>query len=121
MMKYEIDTMMTTITEENIDDIDEILFGEPLEVIGYSEGSELMDEEEARAEFDKLVATARKNADGTIDIRIPQLIRGEQELDKDVLEEEGEEVYYIREYEVVEQKEFDEESLILFRELGFKI
>ena len=90
-------------------------------MIYYSEGSELMDEEEARREFEKLSATARKKEDGSIEIMIPKLVFGEEKLDEDILKEEGEEVYFIMEYEEIERKEFDEETLNLFRELGYDV
>ena len=44
-MKYEIEIMVATITEGNMDDIKEILFGEPYDVISVVEGGELMDDE----------------------------------------------------------------------------
>ncbi|MBR1865306.1 MAG: hypothetical protein IJ801_02240 [Lachnospiraceae bacterium] len=122
IMKYEIEVMVATITEENMADLKEILFGDPYDVISVVEGGELMDEEkEAFEEFKKQSATARRQGNGTIEIRIPQLIRGEAELDEDTLDEFGDEIYLISEYEVIDQGEFDEESLHLFRELGYTI
>ena len=121
-MKYEIETMVTTITEEDTSDIREILFGNPYNVISLAEGGELMDDEnEAWEEFRKRSATARRQDDGTIEIRIPALIRGEAEIDEDTLDEYGEEVYMMMEYEEVAQAEFDAESLQLFRELGYTV
>ena len=119
-MKYEIETLHLTITDENMEDLDEILFGEPMEVITDSEGSLLMDEEEARKEFDQLCATARKQEDGSIEIYIPTLVRGEEELEEDVLEEYGEEAYYLPCSEEIDVKEFDEASWELFRKMGYE-
>ena len=121
-MKYEIETMVATITEKNISDIKEILFGEPYDVISAVEGGELMDDEDkAHEEFEKESATARRHEDGTIEIRIPELIRGEAELDQDTLEEFGDEIYMMTEYEIIERGEFDEESMRLFREMGYAV
>ena len=54
-MKYEIEIMVASVTEDNKDGIRKILNGDIYDIISYSEGGELMDEKEARAEFDKLV------------------------------------------------------------------
>ena len=121
-MKYEIETMVATITEKNISDIKEILFGEPYDVISVVEGGELMDDEnKAHEEFEKQSATACRLEDGTIEIRIPELIQGEAELDQDTLEEFGDEIYMMTEYEVIDRGEFDEESMRLFREMGYAV
>ena len=72
-----------------------------------------MDEKEARAEFDKLMASARRLDDGSIEVRIPVLVRGEEELEEDV--PDGDEpFYYLAEYEEIDRRDFDEESLELF-------
>ena len=119
-MKYEIQTMEATITEDNMSDIREILYGEPYDVISVVEGGELIDDEGvAFEEFKKCRATARKKEDGSIKIRIPELIRGEEELDGDISDESGDEIYLISEYEAIARAEFDEEALELFRELGY--
>ena len=121
-MKYEIEIMVATITEGNMDDIREILFGEPYDVISVVEGRELMDDEnKAHEEFEKQSATARRHEDGTIEIRIPELIRGEAELDLDTLEEFGDEIYMMTDYEVIDRGEFDEESMQLFQEMGYAV
>ena len=56
------------------------------EVIDCSECGELMDEGEAREAFDKLSATAKRVNENTIEVRIPVLVRGEEELEEDVPE-----------------------------------
>ena len=89
-------------------------------MISFAEGGELIDDEkEAYSEFSKMSATARRQEDGTVEIRIPQLIYGKEELDEDVLDEYGDEVFIITEYEVIERGKFDDESLRLFSEMGF--
>ena len=121
-MKYEVEVMVATITEENMADIKEILFGEPYDVISVVEGGEIVDDENiAREEFKNQWATARRHEDGAIEIRIPELICGEAELDQDTLDEFGDEIYLIADYEVLERKGFDEESMQLFRELGYAV
>ena len=121
-MKYEVEVLVTTISEENINDLSDIVFGEPFDVIQVVEGGELYDDEKAALEeYKKCSATARRNEDGVIEIRIPQLIRGEVELDEETLEEYGDEVYLMTEYEVIDTCDFDEESKRLFRELGYSI
>ena len=121
-MKYEIEIMVAAITEKNMADIKEILFGEPYDVISVVEGGELIDDEgTALEEFKKCLATARMKKDGTIEIRIPELIRGEPELDQDALEEFGDEIYMMTDYEVIDRGEFDEESKRLFREMGYAV
>ena len=121
-MKYEIEIMVATITEKNMSDIKEILFGEPYDVISVVEGGELLDDENvAHEEFGRQSAIARRHEDGTIEIRIPELIRGEAELDQDTLDEFGDEIYMMTDYEVIDRGEFDEESLLLFRELGYEV
>ena len=121
-MKYEIETMVATITEENMADLEDILFGEPYDVITIVEGGDIIDDEMmALEEFRKCSATARKKEDGSIEIRIPELIRGEAELDQDTLDEFGDEAYMMSDYEVIARREFDEESMQLFRELGYAI
>ena len=65
-MKYEIEIMLATIAEDNKDEIRKILDGNIYDVISYSESGGLMDEKEARAEFDKLMASARRSDDGSI-------------------------------------------------------
>ena len=121
-MKYEIQVMVAVITEENMADIREILFGNPYDVIYYSEGGDLLDsKKEAVKEFKKQSATARRQDDGTIGIRIPELLRGEEKLDEDILQESGEEVYYLDRFKVLDCARFDEESLQLFRELGYEV
>ena len=114
--------MVATITEENKSDIREILFGEPYDVICTVEGGELTDDEGAALEeFKKCCATARKKENGAIEIRIPELICGEAELDEDTSDDSGGEVYLIPEYGGIARGEFDEDSLLLFRELGYII
>ena len=121
-MKYEIEIMVATITEKNMSDIKEILFGELYDVISVVEGGELLDDENmAHEEFEKQLATARRHEDGTVEIRIPELIRGEAELDQDTLEDFGDEIYMMTDYEVIERGEFDEESMRLFREIGYAV
>ena len=121
-MKYRIDTMVAAITEENMEDIKEIFYGEPYDVISVIEGGEIVDDENmAREEFKNQWATARRHKDGTIEIRIPELICGEAELDKDTLDEFGDEVNMMTDYEVIDRKEFDEDSIQLVRELGYTV
>ena len=115
-MKYEIETMIVCIREDDKGKIRKILAGDIYDVIDYSECGELTDEEEAREEFAKLFATATTMDDGAIEVRIPVLVRGEEELEEDV--PDGEEpFYYLVEYEEIERRNFDEESLELFGEI----
>lgn len=118
-MKYEIETMVISVTEDNKDDIRKILNGDIYDIISYSEGGELMDEEEARKEFAGLCASADRLDDGSLEVRIPVLVRGEGELeeDEDVLDG-GEPFYYLAEYEEIDRRDFDEKSLELFNEFG---
>lgn len=88
-MKFEIDIMKGTVPMENEADLREVIFGNPYDVIEYSEVSDLMDEAEAREEFEKLQATARRTEDGMIEFMIPELVCGE-DLDEDIDEETGE-------------------------------
>ena len=119
-MKYEIEVIIGTVTDENMDIIKTLLFGDPFEVFYTIEGGELISNKKmAIEEFKQCSATARRQDDGTIEIRIPQLIRGKEELDEDYLEETGEKTYYLSEYSIIDKAEFDEESLQLFQELGF--
>ncbi len=115
-MKYEIEILIAYVKEGNKDDIRKILSGDIYDVISCSEGGELMDEKEARAEFDKLMARASRTDDGTIEVKIPVLVRGEEELEEDV--PDGDEpFYYLAEYEEIDRRAFDEESLELFNEI----
>ena len=112
-MKYEIEVLVASVAEEHKDEIRKILSGDIYDVISYSESGGLLDEEEARAEFDKLMASARRTDDGSIEVRIPVLVRGEEELEEDV--PDGDEpFYYLAEYEEIDRRDFDEESLELF-------
>ena len=115
-MKYDIEVMIVSVTEDDKTKIRKILDGDIYDVIDYSECGELMDEEEARACFEKLSASAHCLDDGTIEVRIPVLVRGEEELEEDV--PEGEEpFYYLAEYEEIDRSDFDEESKELFRKI----
>ena len=112
-MKYEIEIMVATIAEDNKDEIRKILDGNIYDVISYSESGGLMDEKEAREEFDKLIASASRLDDGSIEVKIPVLVRGEEELEGDV--QDGDEpFYYLAESEEIDRRDFDEESLELF-------
>ena len=112
-MKYEIEIMVASVTEDNKDEIRKILDGNIYDVISYSESGGLMDEKEAREEFDKLIASASRLDDGSIEVRIPVLVRSEEELEEDV--QDGDEpFYYLAEYEEIDRRDFDEESLELF-------
>ena len=112
-MKYEIEIMVATIAEDNKDEIRKILDGNIYDVISYSESGGLMDEKEAREEFDKLIASASRLDAGSIEVKIPVLVRGEEELEEDV--QDGDEpFYYLAEYEEIDRRDFDEESLELF-------
>ena len=54
-----------------------------------------------------------KDKNGYEEVRIPVLIRGEEELEEDV--QDGDEpFYYLAEYEEIDRRDFDEESLELF-------
>ena len=115
-MKYEIEIMFASVTEDNKDEIHKILNGDIYDVISYSESGGLMDEKDARAEFEKLTASAHRLDDGSIEVRIPVLVRGQEELEEDV--PDGDEpFYYLAEYEEIDRSDFDEESLELFGEI----
>lgn len=115
-MKYEIEIMVASVTEDNQDEIRKILDGDIYDVLSYSEGGELMDEKEARTEFDKLLANAHRLDDGSIEVRIPVLVRGQEKLEEDV--PDGDEpFYYLSEYEEIDRSDFDEESQELFGEI----
>lgn len=115
-MKYEIEIMVASVTEDNQDEIRKILDGDIYDVLSYSEGGELMDEKEARTEFDKLPANAHRLDDGSIEVRIPVLVRGQEKLEEDV--PDGDEpFYYLSEYEEIDRSDFDEESQELFGEI----
>lgn len=115
-MKYEIEVLIASVKEDNKDEIRKVLNGDIYDVISYSECGGLMDEKEARAEFDKLVASAHRSDDGSIEVRIPVLVRGEEELEEDV--PDGDEpFYYLAEYEEIDRRAFDEESLELFGDI----
>ena len=115
-MKYEIDIVVATIAEDNKDEIRKILDGNIYDVISYSESGGLMDEKEAREEFDKLVASAHRSDDGSIEVRIPVLVRGEEELEEDVMDGD-EPFYYLAESEEIDRGDFDEKSMELFGEI----
>lgn len=115
-MKYGIDVLVASVKEDNKDEIRKILNGDIYDVISYSESGGLMDEKEARAEFDKLVASAYRLDDGTIEVRIPVLVRGEEELEEDVPDDD-EPFYYLAEYEEIDRRGFDEKSLVLFGDI----
>ena len=115
-MKYEIEVLIASVKEDNKNEIRKILTGDIYDVISYSESGGLMDEKEARAELEKLTATARRVADGSIEVRMPVLVRGEEELEEDV--PNGDEpFYYLAESEEIDRSAFDEESLELFNEI----
>ena len=85
-MKYDIEVMIASIKEDDKNKIHKILDGDIYDVIDYSECGELMDEEEARETFSALSATATRVDGDTIEVRIPVLVRGEEELEEDVPE-----------------------------------
>lgn len=115
-MKYEIEIMVASVTVDNKDEIRKILNGDIYDMISYSESGGLMEEEEARTEFDKLTASAHRLDDGSIEVRIPVLVRGQEELETDV--SDGDEpFYYLAEYEEIDRSDFDEKSLELFSEI----
>ena len=115
-MKYEIEILVASVTEDNKDEIRRILNGDFYDLISYSESGGLMDEEEARTEFDKLTASAHRLDDGSIEVRIPVLVRGQEELEEDVADDD-EPFYYLAESEEIDRSDFDEESLGLFSEI----
>ena len=115
-MKYEIEVLIVSVKEDNKNEIRKILTGDIYDVISYSESGRLMDEKEAKAEFEKLTATARRVGDGSIEVRIPVLVRGEEELEEDV--PDGDEpFYYLAEYEEIDRGDFDKKSLELFGDI----
>ena len=115
-MKYEIEIVIASVKEDNKDEIRKILNGDIYDVISCSESGGLMDGKEARTEFDKLAANAHRLDDGTIEVRIPVLVRGEEELEEDV--SDGDEpFYYLAEYEEIDRRDFDEKSLELFGDI----
>lgn len=69
-----------------------------------------------RLEFDKLVASAHRLDDGSIEGRIPVFVRGEEKLEEDVSYVD-ELFYYLAEYEEIDRRAFDEELLELFNEI----
>ena len=117
-MKYEIDLASATIASDNKEALRKILDGDIYDVINYSEACGLMEEDEAREAFAGLHARAERLEDGSIEVKIPILVRGEPELEEDV-DEDDEPFYYLAEYEEVDRTEFDEKSMELFHELGF--
>lgn len=120
-MKYGIDTLHVILNEGDRESIEELLFGEPLEVITDSELECPMEEEEARKVFKSRIATARRCEDGKLEFYLPELVQGEEVLDEEASEEIGEELYYLDYETVIETKNFDDESLTLLRELGVDV
>ena len=120
-MKYGIDTLHVILDENDRESIEELLFGEPFEVITDSELECPMSEDEAREAVKSRISTARRCEDGKLEFYLPELVRGEEVLDKEATEEIGEEIYYLDYETMVEKKDFDEESLALLQELGFDI
>lgn len=118
-MKYGIDTLHVKLNEEDRESIEELLFGEPLEVITDSVVECPFEEEEARKEFGTRIATVRRCEDGMLEFYLPELVQGEEVLDEEIMQESGEEVYYLDYETTIEKKDFDEESLALLQELGF--
>ena len=118
-MKYGIDTLHVILNEGDRESIEELLFGEPLEVVTDSELECPMEEEEARKEFESRVATARRCEDGKLEFYLPELVQGEEVLDEEFMKETNEELYYLDYEFTVERKGFDDESIELLRELGF--
>lgn len=118
-MKYAIETLIATVEISDKEKIEQILNGDFYEIIDMSECGELVDDEEtARKGFEKMQATARKQDDGRIEIRIPALNYGKEELEEEVFDGD-EPFYYLPEYEEIDRRDFDEESWKLFHELGF--
>lgn len=120
-MKYGIDTLHVILNEDDRKSIEELLFGEPMEVVTDSVLECPMEEEEARELFEARVATARRCEDGMIEFYLPELVQGEEILDEDILKESGEEIYYLDNEYTIESTGFDEESLELLRELEFGV
>ncbi len=119
-MKYEIETLIAIVGYDEKQRIEQILNGEPYEVIDMSEGGEVIDDEKtARQEFEKLRATAHQRDDGKIEVRIPVLTCGKEELEEDVMEGD-EPFYYLAESEEIDRQDFDEESARLFHKIGFE-
>ena len=116
-MKYEVEILVACIDEDDKSAFRSILDGEVYDVITVIEGGELMDEEEARKELAKLSATATRLDDGTVEVRVPILACGEEELEEDV--DEGEEpFYYLSELEEIDHRDFDEESMALLLKMA---
>ena len=120
-MKYGIDTLHVKLDENDREAIEELLFGEPLEVITDSGLECPMEEEEARKEFKTRIATVRHCEEGMLEFYLPELVQGEEVLDEDIMKETGEELYYLDYESTIESKGFDDESLVLLREMGFNV
>ena len=120
-MKYGIDTLHVILNEGDRESIEEILYGEPLEVITDSELECPMEEKVARTEFESRAATVRRCEDGMLEFYLPELVQGDEILDEEFLKESGEDLYYLDFETTVESKGFDDESLRLLRKLGFDV
>ena len=118
-MKYGIETLHVKLNEDDCESIEELLFGEPYEVITDCELECPMEEDEARKIFEPRIATVRRLEDGMLEFYLPELVQGEEVLDKEATDDIGEEIYYLDYETTIERKGFDEESLTLLRELGF--
>ena len=120
-MKYGIETLHVKVDKDDRESIEELLFGEPYEVITDSQLECPMEENEAREEFESRISTARICEDGMLDFYLPELVRGEEILDEEATDEIGEEIYYLDYETTIEKKGFDEESITILRERGFNI
>ena len=80
-MKYGIETLHVKLSDGDRESIEELLFGEPFEVITDSELECPMEEVEARKEFESRVATVRRCEEGMLEFYLPELVRGEEVLD----------------------------------------
>ncbi len=120
-MKYGIDTLHVILNEDDRRSIEELLFGEPMEVITDSELECPMEESEAKKVFKSRVATVRRCGDGMLEFYLPELVQGEEILDEEILRESGEEIYYLDYESTIESKGFDKESLWLLQELGYDV
>ena len=121
-MKFGIEKLVYEIEEKNIKEIiNNLLNGDPFEDLSYSECDELIDDrKEAEEKFEKLTSSIRIDESGEYIVERYFFDYGEAAIDQDILEDDGEEVYFLESYTIEKRAPFDDKSVQILKELGIE-
>ena len=120
--KYCIEKLVSEIEDNIAEKMESILTDDPFGFARLAEDSELIDDkDDALAEFEGLVSTIEVDENGKYIVTRYLLMCGEPEIDEDISEDQGEDVYVLNGGYIDKFAPFDEDACAILKELGVHV